>query len=176
MNRICYYMENQLKDFTKLNIDKTISSQNIFTILFNPEYEIEEGSAKFNQMLDLLRQYNNFKVNKALASSEYNTYEQFYKSLRKQALEQISSNIEELANYAVYICYSYYPNKPKDFLWDVFGKGIVKYLISKNPQVELFKLKIDPEEFNSDDVEYLYQHFERTTLNLTQKEELVNEL
>lgn len=125
MNRMCHYMEKSL-DGIKRKTHK-VSDEDIYNIL-----TLDNGinETVLDNIIILYNKYIDFKKSKMLASSDFSTYEQFYKSLRYEAVENISNNIEELADAAVELCYKYKGYK-KDFCWDVFGNWIVKNLVSK---------------------------------------------
>lgn len=150
MNKVCRYMEKNLKGISKTS--KQCDNNEIFEKLFNKEISIDENLLSL--LVDKYKDYTDFKKTKQLKLSEFSTYEQYYKYLRNDCLEKISSNIQELANMAVYICYQLYPTKPKDFCWDVFGSGIVENLIQKNKFAKI------PHLSETGDVEYLGNRFE----------------
>ena len=150
MNRLSRYMESQLKDINKKS--KKCDNQKIFEKLFNPVIEID--NSKLDLLLVKYKEYNDFKKEKQLKESQFSTYESYFKYLRNDCLEKISSNIQELANLAVYICYQLYPNKPKDFCWDVFGGGIVENLEENKITVKV------PHLCETGDIEYLGQRYE----------------
>ena len=150
MNRLSRYMESQLKDINKKS--KKCDNQKIFDKLFNPMIEID--NSKLDLLLVKYKEYNDFKKEKQLKESQFSTYESYFKHLRNDCLEKISSNIQELANLAVYICYQLYPNKPKDFCWDVFGGGIVENLEENKITVKV------PHLCETGDIEYLGQRYE----------------
>lgn len=54
-------------------------------------------------------------------------WQTFYNSYRLRCFD-ICPNICELANYAVIICYEYYPKRSKGFLWHIVGEGIIANL------------------------------------------------
>lgn len=149
MNRVCRYMQSRLKDIGKKN--RKASSEEIFAVLYRTDLCLNDSE------LELLKQkyqeYESFKKTKQLKSSEFSTYEQYYKYIRNTCLETISNNIQELANMAVYICYKLFPNKPKDFCWDVFGGGIVENLKETHSYANI------PVIDNSGHIEYLGQRY-----------------
>lgn len=157
MNKVCRYMESKLKDINKKS--KNCDNQKIFDKIFN--HRIELDNKKLDLMIDKYKQYLDFKKTKQLANSPYSTYEQYFKYLRNDCLEKISCNIKELANLSVYICYQLYPNKPKDFCWDVFGSGIVDNLSENKLSVSV------PHLDENGDIEYLGQRYKMDEVLLT---------
>lgn len=160
MNRICYCMEENLKEVK--NISNIENIEEIFSIIKSKNFEIEKiDNDKLNLLLEKFEEYKNFKKNKCLNESQYNTYEQYYKALRNECMSTISNNLEEITNLAIYICYKLYPKKSKDFVWDVFGKGIVANMFEKYDKV-LIPLR---DETNGD-IEYLNQRYSLKELEL----------
>lgn len=133
MNKVCRYMEKSIKEL-KLNKVKP-DNEKIFYKLYNSDIELNNGNLEKIKLIK--KEYDDFKKSKQLQDSEFTTYEQYYKFLRNKCLQEISSNIQELANLAVYICYFLSPQKPKDFCWDVFGGGIVENLKLKNSKIHV---------------------------------------
>lgn len=150
MNKVCRYMEKSIKD---IKINKGVpDNQKIFEKLYNRNIALDNDNLE--KMKAARQEYGDFKKTKQLKNSEFTTYEQYYKFLRNKCLQDISSNIQELANLAVYICYFLNPTKPKDFCWDVFGGGIVDNLKEKHPTARVPKLS------PTGDVEYLGEKYE----------------
>ena len=78
-------------------------------------------------------------------------------------MENISNNIEELANLAVCLCYK--NKKNKEFCWDVFGSGIVSNLISM--KILTGNTNVNIPELNSlGEIEYLGENFTVLPYNL----------
>ena len=162
MNRLCRHMEKELKEVKKQN--KTCDNSKIFNILFNTNIPIDE--IKLEQIKEKLQKYNDFKQSKMLKTSEFHTYEQFYKRIRNECLVEISNDIQELANLAVYLCYSLMPKKKKDFCWDCFGTGIVQNLQSRNNKVML------PQKCEDGDFEYLGDKYKMVELDLEKNKQV----
>lgn len=160
MNRLCRYMQQNLKDINK--IQKNCDNQKIFEKIYNEKIELDKY--KLDLLVEKYKEYFDFKKSKQLKSSEFSTYEQYYKYLRNDCLEKISSNIQELANLSVYICYQMFPSKQKDFCWDVFGNGILENLKLKNKTAKI------PHLSESGDVEYLGHKYEFIDLEIKSKE------
>lgn len=160
MNRVCRYMEKTLKEIKAKK--EHISSDELFNRLYN--FNIKLDDAKLDLMLQKKKEYDDFKKSKQLKSSEYANYEQYYKFLRNDCLEKISSNIQELANLSVYVCYKLNPNKPKNFCWDVFGGGIVENLKEKKGKAYVPVLD------ETGDIEYLYDKYSLKEIDLKSNE------
>ena len=159
MNRICYYMENELKNIKQRN--HRVSNDILYKILNNENILID--SSKLSLLNEVYEEYMSFKRDKMLSNSDFATYEQFYKYLRNKSLENISNNIQELANLSVYLCYKL--KKNKDFCWDVFGSGIVSNLISMKILTDNTNVNI-PELNPLGEIEYLGENFTVLPYNL----------
>lgn len=160
MNRLCRYMQENLCDINK--IPKKCDPQNIFNKIYNQEIELDNN--KLDLMIEKYKEYTDFKKSKQLKISEFSTYEQYYKYLRNDCLEKISSNIQELANLSVYICYQMFPSRQKDFCWDIFGNGIVENLKLKTKFAKV------PHLSENGDIEYLGEKFEIIDLEIKYQE------
>lgn len=157
MNRLSRHMQNEMKGIKsfKTHCDNEL----IFNKLFNSYIEIDTDL--LDRMREVWQEYIDFKKSKQLSTSEFSTYEQYYKSLRNYCLENLSSDIKELANLAVYLCYKESPTKPKDFCWDVFGAGIVENLKESHSKLKVPYLSFDG------DIEYLGEHYAMGEIDLT---------
>lgn len=160
MNRICYYMEDAIKHIkrTRIKADK----DELYEILSSGK---GIDSTKLGAMAKLYEEYVAFKRSKMLTSSEFSTYEQYYKYLRNKGLEAISSDIGELADLAVELCYK--NGKKKEFCWDIFGQGVVDNLIAKklesgNPIVMV------PQLDENGPIEYLGEKYSMQPVSLAQ--------
>lgn len=149
MNRICRFMEQQLEGVKRKT--HTVTSDEIYEWLVSSEFVVDDS--KLNSLLAKKQEYDDFKKSRMLKESKYSTYESWYKSLREECLENISSNLLELTNLALYICYKLYPNRKKDFVWDIFGSGIVKNLCNKYDSVNI------PYHNEDGDIVYLNENY-----------------
>lgn len=156
VNRICNYMESALEDI-KTSQNSKISNE-MFDILFNEDMPINEVA--LNDMLCIEKKYLDFKKTKCLSESEYNSWNQFFKSIRDECLSIVSNNIQECANLATYICYKLNPTKPKDFCWDCFGEGIILNIM-KNIQYTYIPLLNE-----NGDIYYLGNKYKQTQVNI----------
>ena len=145
MNKLCRYMESQTKDL-KSSV-KNYDSEKLFNELYNEDITLDQN--KLNLLLNKYVEYSQFKLSKQSTENDFADYEQYYKYLRNQCLEEISSNIQELANLSVYLCYRLYPKKKKDFCWNVFGYGILENIKLKNNSANI------PVKFELGNIDYL---------------------
>lgn len=148
MNKVCRHMESEMSELKK-NYKKSLLSD-IFDILFEEDCVV--GYTKVQKMMVLRNKYEAFKSSKMLSSSPYSTYEQYYKSLRQEALEEISNDLSELANIAIFICYSS-DKGCADFVWDCFGRGVVSILEKKHGKAQVPYIKKDG------GIDYLYSNY-----------------
>jgi len=154
MNKICRHMESELREIRSKNSDNEV---NIYDILWENEQIDNEICEK---LLKIREEYIEFKKNKALNSSEYATWEQYFRAIRNKCLVEITSNIEELSKNSMYICYKLFPNKPKDFAWDCFGRGVMLKFMSINNNASL------PLVWENGDIEYLGKRYWRASVTV----------
>ena len=132
MNNICNYMETHIKEIKKKTKHDIIKEK--IQLLKNTDIELDKE--KLKKLYDLYKRYKREKrnfVNVKDANGEeiYKTIEQYNKIILQEAYE-ISSDISELANLAVTLCYDMYPNDSKTFAWNIFGDGIIKNIMFNN--------------------------------------------
>ena len=156
MNKICYHMEKSIKEF-KLS-EKYKKNENMINLLYNDN--VETDLKLLPKMLKVYEDYISFKKNKMLSESKYNTNEQYYKALKNECLENISSSEKELANLAIHIMYKVYPKKPKDFVWDCFGNGVLANVLKDKESVWL------PLKNNCGNIEYLGSNYSNNMIPL----------
>jgi len=150
VNIICNYMEESI-NLIKYDARK---KSDIFDpeILKTKKFEIDTRKLTLLKVL-----YEEFKTGKRnfanIRNSKndrmYNSAEQYYKYIRNKAL-RISSDIQELANLAVEICYNIHPSSSKSFLWDVMKEGLI-YNLEENKQDQCFI----PMQDGQGDIQYL---------------------
>lgn len=162
MGKVCDYMETHLKDIKRKS--SKYSGEYFYNLLKSGK--ISESDDRLAKMRDLRNEYLDFKKGKKLADSMFATYEQYYKNLRLRALEEISNSIGELADLALCVCYYENPKKPKDFVWDLFGMGIVENLLAKDNTAHIPVLD------ELGEVEYLYEKYAITHYSVIPKAEV----
>lgn len=135
MNNICSYMENELCEIKS-------KKSNIGFSAFYELWTDDDLDYSLVEPMDTLRKkYLDFKQSTKLCQTDYVTWEQYFKAVRNEALNNICNNIVELAKTAAYLCYVVYGNKGKDFLWDCFGAGMTeraeeKFRMAKIPVLD----------------------------------------
>lgn len=126
VNRICHHME---KDLVEIKSKKEKEDFNLYDILWG---ESEIDPYILQDMENVRKEYLKFKQSTKLVQTEFVTWEQYFKSIRIDCLQNISNNLIELAKYATFLCYKKYANKGKDFVWDCFGAGITQQMKNKH--------------------------------------------
>lgn len=126
MNKICHHMEKEVS-FIKTN-SKGMATEEIVNILKDKNMIVEDLDEKLKKMNSLYEQYKKFKKTMTVIldngdEEKTRTMDQYNKVLRQQALS-ISTNMAELANVAIAVCYV--GNKDKGFVWNLFGEGIIE--------------------------------------------------
>lgn len=159
MNKICAYMENQLSTIKAKKTDEDFSAFYALWEDTDIDYSLVEP------MDDLRKKYLDFKQSTKLCQTDYVTWEQYFKAVRTEALNNISNNIIELAKTASYLCYVVYGNKGKDFLWDCFGAGMTERAEQK------FHTATIPILDTMGKIEYLGKHYWEYTVSVSEKEE-----
>lgn len=131
MNNICRHIEENIKEI-KIHV-KRKNDDEVFQMLFNDNIEIT------NEEIDLMhKQYKKYQKNQTDENlNNINSY------------SFITKDTQKLANLAVYICYKIYLNGNKNFVWDIFGNGVILNLDEKHNS----KIQIPIEDI-SGDIEY----------------------
>jgi hypothetical protein len=162
-NNVSFYMQSKIKEIKfsrkKANVEK------ILHILRDPDIEIEKN--KLKKLYNLYKKYksekrNLYNIRNASGEQMYKTLEQYNKAVRKEAYAGISSNIRELANLAITICYEINPSDNKSFAWNVFGEGIVEN-IKKNRQKEIYVPVLNE---HTGKMEYLGRRYSMTKIEV----------
>lgn len=122
MNKVCWYMEDKIKEI-KINAKKETPDY-IFDILFNKEIEITEE--EINQMDCVYKKYKKSKSRNSNIENEDNGGVNDGNDVEFLKFDYISQDLQKLANLAVYVNYKLYPKSTKNFCWDIFGEGIIQ--------------------------------------------------
>jgi hypothetical protein len=162
VNNISRKMKNSVKEvvssFAKMPMG------DLAKILIDSEIPFDKE--KLKKLYNLFKRYkgekrNLFKIRDASGEQIYKTLEQYNKAIRKEAYSGISSDIRELANLAVIICYEMHPKDNKSFVWNVFGEGLVLN-VKKNRQEQIFV----PVSDKKGEIEYLGNSYSMAELVL----------
>ena len=150
VNRTSEYMRKMISRIEKY-VDKD-SSIFDYHILTKDGVELDE--TKLNIMRSIIDEYKSFKqgIRHDIPNSIDNI-ESFLAYLRKKCILEVSSNEEELVNYAVALTYE---NNNSDiaFVWKMFPDGILTNIMAKSDGKIVFPMA-DPE----GDIEYLWSHY-----------------
>ena len=155
-NKVCLFLESEIKE-----IEKQIEANNLGDIVkILTDNSIKFNDSKYAQMLELYTRYKNGKNN---GKKVYNNLEQYNRSILEES-RAISSNMSELVNLAVRICYIDYPHDTKQFAWHVFGKHVADN-VSLNCQNNVVAPFLD----SSGSLEYLGSYFKLQPLSAIDK-------
>jgi len=153
-NKACRFLESEIKE-----IKKQVKNNNvdvIVKILTDESIEYDDGRYQAVKMLH--KKYKSGKTNFAFikdvnGKEMFGNLEQYNKFILEEA-QSISADISELANLAVRVCYIDYPHDTKQFVWQIFGEGVVGNVM-KHRQETLVAPFLDA----SGDIEYLGSYF-----------------
>lgn len=123
-----------------------------YSILKSKEKEINPYLLK--QMKDTLQEYKSFKkgIRRDLPNS-FENIDAFISYLRKKCISEISSNEQELVNYAIEVTYGDETNMV-EFAWKMFPNGILQNIIENSSGKILFPIQDD-----NGDIEYLWNRY-----------------
>jgi hypothetical protein len=153
MNRICHYMESQVK---WLKFDWRSHKNYDARVLMDETAEID--AVKLRQMAALYQEYRHAKRDfRTLPESDGN-FAQYLRYLRKKACA-ISSDVQELATLAVEICYRVYAGGDKDFAWKLFEDGVLRNIALHSDGVIRIPV-LDPR----GEIDFLGQRFTRVEM------------
>ena len=152
MNKICHYMENEISRIEK-NSKKNVKTFD-HSIMMDLTIPVDYG--KLELLREILRKYVDTK--RKTKESHYHDRDAFAgvsflaDEFRSMALSQVSSNICELANLGVLLCYEKNATS-KEFVWKLFGAGIVENLRKRYNHMKLPVLDTDG------DIEFLFEKY-----------------
>lgn len=171
MNRICHYMEDNLKELT---IDRNYRTPNYVINLLKTDKVIDEK--KQAELEKLYKMYtkarkklkaqskgnvDTYKHSNIDEEEEFNSIDQYCKYIRKKAT-LITSDKSELVNLAVDLCYVKHQQWSKDFVWNVFGDYLIDNIkLKKQDRVHLPILTE-----NSTDICYLGKYYKKEEINI----------
>ena len=129
MNKLCHYMENNLKEI-KQNSNHTPS---YLLDLMRSDIDRQFLDSDVLQMTEYYKRYKKTKQKmKSMSLMEKenagNDFGQFCKNLKHEILNASDESYEYLTDLAIYICYVLYPSRSKNFVWDIFGNQIIENL------------------------------------------------
>ena len=145
MNRICHYMERNLKEIKRSS--KHTPTEVLSLMYGNPDRAFTERHIEL--MSNYYLRYKNDKKKQKLKSDEdvkasgniVDNFNQYCSILRKEIiatfekdLRNITTNevVSYITDLALYVSYELYPSRTKTFVWDLFGNQIIEHLKLKN--------------------------------------------
>jgi hypothetical protein len=163
INSISKYMQKRIGEIkvnSKLSWDK--NSIDIMKKRNVPDWD----DAKSDALILLHEKYKSEKRNFGNIKNEdgenrWQTIEQYNKSIRQEALK-LSSDLGELAYYAIARCYVSLESDNKAFVWSIFGDGVVDNIKNNigNKKIEIPFLDDDG------DIEYLGKKYSRKEIKI----------
>jgi len=150
VNRTSLYMRRAIKLIEKF-VDK---GSDVFDYHILTKDGVELDDDKLTAMKLIIDEYKSFKqgIRHDIPNSIDNI-EAFIAYLRKKCILEISSNEEELVNYAVELTYGN-NNADISFVWKMFPDGILTNIIAKSDGKITFPIA-DPD----GDIEYLWSRY-----------------
>lgn len=165
MNKICRYMEENLKE-----IKSKKKVENVAQPLNDIMGGGDNNGAEKEQVLGVWKSYLETKQQKKLEEKQCVTWEQYFKKIRNYCMENISPDLVSLARHAYQICYIENPKKAKDFLWDCFGEVV------RGEFEKYYIMAQVPEKDESGGIEYLGKKYIEKTVYLRDYGEELGEI
>ena len=166
MNKICHYMENELKE---IKLSKSHTPTDVLDMMYSIR-----GREFEKQHIDLMNKfYFEYKnVRKELKTKEFFNLDgetniaipnisMYCSVLRKSISEKIKADIDYVTDLALYVCYEIFPSRTKSFVWDLFGNQIIRNL-KKHKQSHIAIPVLD----DSGEIEYLGNHYRLQEINV----------
>ena len=143
MNKICHYMERELKEIrlesrmsTPVEVKSLMFKQ--ITREFLPE-DISEMEKYYHKYKEAKRK---LKSNQKKGFDETEVYvsnsDQYCSNLRKEICDKINDNMSYITDLALHITYNICPSRSKDFVWDVFGNQIIEHIKQNNHKEKIY--------------------------------------
>jgi hypothetical protein len=154
MNKICLYMEKSVKQMKESR--QSINIEDIINLIKDASLHVENLEEKLKSMDMLYQKYKKHKQTLSIISDngseeKFKTIDQYNKYIRQQSYT-ISSNVSELANLAIAICYV--GKLDRSFAWNLFGEGIVQNVM-KGKQEKIMIPFLDA----NGDIDYLGNNY-----------------
>lgn len=165
MNRITRYIERKL---IEIKTKRRQNNKNFdYTILLSKQFK-KPLERDLDKMKLLFKEYKSLKRNfrenhwDFERHDGYDSMEQIIKHINQKAYSSISSNSFELADMAVYLCYTILGATSKNFCWTVFGKELVDNIKEKHTE----KYVRVPMLSNTGNTNYLWGRYGNYLLNI----------
>jgi hypothetical protein len=163
MNNICHHMEKRVKE---IKMDgETKPDEHLISLLKNNSIPLDKE--KLKSLYDLYKTYKGERTNleRKRDDDQFANVIQYNNYVRNQALT-ISSNVSELANLAVTICYEIHPSDNKRFAWNIFGDALIDNLKSNSDKTSPVPFA-DP----NGDIEYLGKRYALKQISIETEED-----
>ena len=159
-NKVCRFLESEVKEIKKKI--KNTDIDNVLAILMDNSVEFDDSH--YQSMIALHKKYKSGKSNFAFIKDSngkaiFSNLEQYNKYILEEA-HGITSDVAELVNLAIRICYVDHPRDSKQFVWHVFGKDVVSN-VGRNKQEVIYAPFLDA----SGDIEYLGSYFKSYSID-----------
>ena len=166
-NNICKYMQQEIKKI-KDECGKTWENKNLDNMKKTDlnEHNKSEEDALYKIYKKYKSEKKNFRNLNEDLGSRFQTIEQYNKCVRQEC-SKLSSDIGELAHYAIDICYLRETFDNKAFAWDILGSGIIDNLLHNNKN-EYFEIPFLDE---NGDIEYLGKRYSRMKIKIKGSED-----
>ena len=133
MNKICHYMEQQLKEIHLWNIHTPKDVLEKMYSVFGRDFEkshidiMNKFYFEYKKVRQELKanEFFNLDYGANIAVTNISNYCSF---ARKAIFDRICYDAEYITDLALYVCYEMFPSRSKSFVWDLFGDHIVKNL------------------------------------------------
>jgi hypothetical protein len=166
MNKICHYMEDNLKELKQITRLKTP-----IEVIDLMRTQVITSEEKIDKIKELCRMYFEKRTelkkcqktqdNKTLTNEDFSTIEQYAKHLREVAFE-FFGDTEDIANTVIETCYIRNYRQSKSFAWNVFGKYIVQNIVRNSNSITTIPVK---SEFG--EIDYLYNKYKEVEVDLS---------
>lgn len=156
MNLLCHFMENKIGEIKKES-KNTIFDYNVY---INDDVKIDEY--KLNKMRLLYKEFSDIKRNKHDTNKKDKHQKEETIFLFRKKFYEISSDISELTNLAVIVCYGNFPKRSKEFLWKLLPTGVTGNL-NKNNILRTIEVPFEDEK---GDFQYLNKKYSFYTIDI----------
>ncbi len=156
MNLLCHFMENKIRKIKKES-KNTVFDYNIY---INDDIKVDED--KLNKVHLLYKEFSDIKRNKHDTNKRNKHQKEEMIFLFRKKLYEISSNISELTNLAVIICYRDFPKRSREFLWKLLPTGVTGNL-NKNNIIQSIEVPFEDEK---GDFQYLNKKYKFYTIEI----------
>lgn len=165
MNRVCHYMERELKKITKTK--RIISSEFDYKKLLSDE-SYKPTKADIEKLKLLYKEYKSLKKSlrenvKGYGEENYSTLDAIKRYINKRAYATVTSNSEELGNMVIHLCYRVLGESSRKFVWECFGQEVYENIKKRKPE----KFIRVPIKNKTGSIKYLYDRYGIYAMNFS---------